>query len=176
MKKSFSFLALLGLIIPLNACEEPIKINNSPIPELELKRYLGSWYEIARFDHVFERGRDNCTAFYSLNDDGTIRVENTGWKGDKKSVSIGKAKTTPIPALLRVSFFGPFYGDYRVMMLDNDYTVALVGGSSDKYLWILSRTPELTDTVKQSVLAEAQRRGYNTTQLIWVDQSKHIQQ
>lgn len=176
MKKSFLLLALFGIMLSLNACEDPIKVNNTPIAGLELNRYLGSWYEIARFDHSFERGRDNCTAFYSMNEDGTVRVENSGWKGDKKVTSLGKAKTTPIPALLRVSFFEPFYGDYRVMMLDADYTVALVGGSSEKYLWILSRTPELTEATKQAVLTEAQNRGYNTTQLIWVNQSKHIQQ
>ncbi|MCQ2341153.1 MAG: lipocalin family protein [Paludibacteraceae bacterium] len=175
MKKSFSFFALLGMLIPLSACEKSNNVNNTPIASVDLDRYLGFWYEIARFDHSFERNRDNCTAFYTLNTDGTIRVENKGWKGDNEKVSIGKAKTTDTPALLRVSFFGPFYSDYRILMLDADYTVALVGSKSDKYLWILSRTPMLDGIKTQAVLNEAQQRGYNTSKLIWVDQSKNMQ-
>lgn len=174
MKKTFSFCALLGLLIPLSACESN-QVNNTPVSALDLNRYLGSWYEIARFNHSFERGRDNCTAFYSLNDDGTIRVENTGWKDGKQKVSIGKAKTTSTPGLLRVSFFGPFYGDYRVLMIDDAYSVALIGGSNDKYLWILSRTPEIIYATQQAIVQEAQQRGYDTSKLIWVDQSKNIQ-
>lgn len=174
MKKSFSFLALLGMLIPLNACGNRVSVNNTPVAKLDLNRYLGSWYEIARFDHSFERGRDNCTAYYSLNGDGSIRVENMGWKGDKKRVNVGRAKTTSVPALLRVSFFGPFYGDYRVMMLADDYSVALIGGSTDEYLWILSRTPTLSEATKNAVLTEAAHRGYDTTKLIWVDQSRYI--
>lgn len=164
-------LMICGAFAPLCACSSDNPINNEPVQEMDLNRYLGSWYELARFDHSFERGLYACTANYSMNDDGTIKVLNSGLKDGKTKVSEGKAKTTGTVGLLRVSFFGPFYSDYRVMMLADDYSYALVGSGSDKYLWILSRTPELSESIKQSILQEAVRRGYNINNLIWVDQS-----
>ena len=143
-------------------------VDNTPVEALELKRYLGSWYEIARFDHWFERGLEQTKALYTLREDGMIRVENTGIKNGETKQSIGKAKTTDQPALLRISFFGPFYGDYRILLIDKDYQYALVGGSSDAYLWIFSRTPKLEEDTRAIILAEAQRRGYDTSKLIWV--------
>lgn len=174
MKKTslFSNLVLMicGLFAPLCACSSN-QINNTPVKEFDLNRYLGNWYELARFDHSFERGLSACTANYSLRDDGMIKVINSGLKEGKTKVSEGKAKTTGTTGLLRVSFFGPFYSDYRVLMISEDYTYALVGSASDKYLWILSRTPELPDADIQLLLQEAVRRGYNINELIWVDQT-----
>lgn len=138
--------------------------------DLDLNRYLGEWFEIARFDHRFERGIEFCKASYSLREDGKIDVRNTGIKDGKPKEAKGKAKLTDTPALLRVSFFGPFYADYRVMLLDADYQYALIGSGSEDYLWILSRTPKLTEEVKVIILAEAKRRGYDTEKLIWVKQ------
>lgn len=166
---------LCGLCVPLCACSNE-NLNNTPVPELNLDRYLGTWYELARFDHSFERDLIACTANYSPNTDGTIKVLNSGIKNGKTKVSEGKAKTTDVPGLLRVSFFGPFYSDYRVLMLSTDYTYALVGSSSDKYLWILSRTPILPDSIIQSILQEATDRGYDVSQLIWVDQTANLKQ
>jgi apolipoprotein D and lipocalin family protein len=140
------------------------------VKDLDQSRYLGGWYEIARFDHRFERGLEESKALYTLREDGKIDVTNTGVKNGQPKVAQGKARTTDNPALLRVSFFGPFYADYRVMMLDPDYQYALVGGKSAKYLWILSRTPQLEESVKQAILAEATRRGYDVSKLIWVKQ------
>ena len=80
----------------------------------------------------------------------------------------GKAKLTKTPALLRVSFFGPFYADYRIMLLDKDYRYALIGSGSDDYLWILSRSPRLTENQRKTILNEARRRGYDISKLIWV--------
>lgn len=105
--------------------------------------------------------------------DNTIKVTNRGMKEGKWKTSVGKAKLTEIPGVLRVSFFGPFYSDYRIMMLDSDYTYALVGGSSDDYLWILSRTPQLQKDASDKILQEARRRGYDVEKLIWVEQSKN---
>ncbi|MCQ2312243.1 MAG: lipocalin family protein [Paludibacteraceae bacterium] len=173
-KKCGKLMAFIAMLFPFAACTNALTVDNTPIPSIDLDRYLGKWYEIARFDHRFEKGLDNCTATYSYNDDGTVRVTNNGWTGDEWKESIGKAKTTATPALLRVSFFGPFYSDYRVLMVDEGYSVALVGGSNDKYLWILARQPQLDSVVLNSVLKEAQRRGYNTNNLIWVDQSYNI--
>lgn len=164
-------LMITGICLPLCACSGNDMFNKTPVAQLDLNRYLGDWYELARFDHSFERGLTACTANYSLKDDGTIRVLNSGLKDGKTKVSEGKAKTTGTVGLLRVSFFGPFYSDYRVLMLSDDYSYALVGSGTDKYLWILSRTPTLPDSDIQLLLQEAVRRGYNINDLIWVDQS-----
>ena len=159
-----AFLALVA------GCVSVPKVDNAPVVALDLNRYLGEWYEIARFDHSFERGVEQAKANYSLKDDGTIEVVNSGIKNGKPKTAIGKGKRTDTPALLRVSFFGPFYADYRVMMIDADYTYALVGSGGAGYLWILSRTPKLADDAKSELLAEAKRRGYDTDKLIWVKQ------
>ena len=154
----------------LAGCVSGPKVDNTPVAALDLNRYLGEWYEIARFDHSFERGVEQAKANYTLNEDGTIKVVNSGIKDGKPKTAIGKGKRTDTPALLRVSFFGPFYADYRVMLIDKDYTRALVGSSSADYLWLLSRSPELSETAKSELLSEAKRRGYDTGKLIWVKQ------
>ena len=151
-------------------CVSVPKVDNAPVSAFDLNRYLGEWYEIARFDHSFERGVEQAKANYTQNADGTIKVLNSGIKDSKPKTAIGKGKTTDTPGLLRVSFFGPFYADYRVMLIDKDYTYALVGSGSADYLWILSRTSGLPETAKSELLAEAQRRGYVTDKLIWVKQ------
>lgn len=146
------------------------KVDNSTVKTLDLGRYLGTWYEIARFDHSFERGLSYAKAQYSINSDGTVLVNNSGIKNGKYKMSTGKAKITDTAGLLRVSFFWPFYSDYRVMMLSDDYNYALVGSGSSKYLWILSRTPKVPADVLQQILNVATERGYDTSKLIWVDQ------
>lgn len=165
-------LAICGMFLPLCACSTNDMLNTTPVTEFDLNRYLGDWYELARFDHSFERGMTACTANYSLKEDGTVRVLNSGLKDGKTKVSEGKAKTTGTIGLLRVSFFGPFYSDYRVLMLAPDYSYSLVGGDGDDYLWILSRTPHLEKSVCARILREARRRGYDTDKLIWVKQSE----
>jgi lipocalin len=153
------------------ACDAADKVDNSTVKSVDLNRYLGSWFEIAKYDHYFERDLDYAMARYTLRDDGKIDVLNTGIKDGRAKDAKGIAKTTDVPGLLRVSFFGPFFGDYRIMMLDEDYQYVLVGGSTDKYLWILARTPQLDDATLSLILAEADRRGYDTSKLIWVKQS-----
>lgn len=163
-------------MFPVLAAAQP-SFDNSTIPYFDLSRYLGTWYEIARFDHSFERGMDNVVAEYQLRDDGHVRVINSGWKGGKYKWAEGKAKQPDPagdPANLKVTFFLFFYNPYRVMMLDDDYQVSLVGSKDPKYLWILSRTPELSQDVLDVVLAEAEARGYDISDLIWVDQTKNI--
>ena len=142
-----------------------------------MSRYLGTWYEVARFDHSFERGMQNVSAEYVLRDDGMIAVFNSGWKDGKYKVAEGKAKQpdpTGDPAALKVSFFLFFFSDYDVLMLDDNYQIALVGSKGKDYLWILSRTPFVEDAVLGPVLEEAERRGYDTSGLIWVDQAMNI--
>lgn len=151
-----------------------LTVDNSVVRELDLNRFLGSWFEVARFDHFFERGMSQTKANYVLRDDGNtdvINVINTGIKDGKPKTAKGKAKLTDNPTLFRVSFFGPFYSDYRIMLLDADYRYMLIGSGSDTYLWILSRTPQLSDSDRATILTEAQRRGYDTDKLIWVKQN-----
>ena len=148
------------------------KVDNSTVASLDPERYLGKWYEIARFDHSFERGLDFATAEYLVTDDcDKIKVINRGVKNGELKTSEGKARFTDTPGLLRVSFFGPFYSDYRVMMLSDDYSYVLVGSKSGKYLWILSRTKQLPIGAQSRILDEAVSRGYNVEDLIWVKHS-----
>ena len=161
---------IVALAVALAGCVSGPKVDNAPVAALDLNRYLGEWYEIARFDHSFERGVEHSKANYTQNADGTIKVVNSGIKGSKPKTAIGKGKATDTPGLLRVSFFGPFYADYRVMLIDKDYSHALVGSGSADYLWILSRTSALSETAKSELLSEAKRRGYDTGKLIWVEQ------
>lgn len=176
MKRLIS-LALAALSLPWLSMAQDTQYNNSPISDFNLGRYLGTWYEIARFDHSFERGLENVMAEYTLRDDGMVDVRNSGWKDGKYKVAEGKARQPDPagdPAHLEVSFFLFFYSDYNILMLDDDYQVALVGSKSPKYLWILSRTPEVSDSVLDQVLEEASGRGYDIDKLIWVDQSENI--
>ena len=143
------------------------------VKELDLDKYLGTWYEIARFDHRFERNLEGVTATYSMRDDGKIKVLNQGYKNGldgELQRAVGKAKTTSDPGKLKVSFFWFFYSDYLIMELDPDYRWVLIGSSSPKYLWILSRTPQLDKATTERILSKAVSRGYDTSKLIWVKQ------
>lgn len=166
--KKFFLVAILASIF--TGCDSSPKVDNSTVKTVDLNRYVGSWFEIAKFDHTFERGMDYAMANYTLRNDGKIDVLNTGIKDGRAKDAKGIAKTIGVPGLLKVSFFGPFFGDYRIMMLDENYQYVLVGGSTHKYLWILSRTPQLEEATKTLILAEAERRGYDTSKLIWVKQ------
>lgn len=168
--------AIIAGALPLSACSKDY--DNSTVSEFDLSRYLGEWYEIARYDHSFERGMDNTMAEYILQDDGKVVVLNTGWKNGKFKIAEGKAKyPDPMgePGALKVSFFLFFYSEYNVMMVDEDYQISLVGSKSDNYLWILSRTPIPDPDLLDFVLEEAVDRGYDITKLIWVDQSRNIE-
>jgi lipocalin len=145
-------------------------VDLTPLANVDLPRYIGQWYEIARFDHWFERGMTHTKASYTTREDGDIQVVNTGLKDGKIKTSTGKAKRTDQHGLLRVSFFWPFYGDYRILWLDDDCQLALVGGGDSDYLWILARTPAINEESKNIILSEARRRGYDTENLIRVEQ------
>lgn len=175
MKRSKILFLILSVVI-FHACHaEGKNMNKSTINEFELTRYLGTWYEIARFDHRFERGLQGVTATYSMRDDGKIKVLNQGFNNTlegKLSVAEGKAKTTGESGKLKVSFFWIFYADYLILELDENYKWALIGSSSDKYLWILSRTPQLDEETKNHILKKARSRGYDISKLIWVEQKQ----
>lgn len=154
------------------SCKAQNTINTTTVKSVDVERYMGRWYELARYDHSFERDLEYCQAQYTLLDTGKIRVENSGIdsKNDKHKLSVGKAKLGDMPGQLRVSFFLFFYSDYNILALDDNYEWALIGSKSPKYLWILSRTPQLPQSVMDGILAMARQRGYDTSKLIMVKQ------
>ncbi|AKK74941.1 lipocalin family protein [Chryseobacterium gallinarum] len=168
-------LGALGLVI-FSSYSVGIPRGAVAVKNFDIKKYLGKWYEIARFDYRFEKNMDNVTAEYSENSNGTVQVKNKGYDYVKKvwNTSIGEAKFVkdPTEARLKVSFFKPFWAGYNVIDIDDEYQYALVVGSSLKYLWILSRTTVLPESIRQRFLEKARKIGYNTDELIWV---KHNQ-
>jgi apolipoprotein D and lipocalin family protein len=139
----------------------------------DVQRYLGTWYEIARLDHSFERGLINITATYRLNEDGSLRVVNRGFDYKlnrwKEAEGLGYFVSRSDIGRLRVSFFGPFYGGYNILEIDeHNYSYALVCGNSRSYLWILAREPELPERVMNSITQKAKDLGFDTDALIYV--------
>jgi len=168
---------LLIVILVLFSCKtQKSMIDKTVVKELDIERYLGTWYEIARYDHSFESGLVGVTADYSMRKDGKIKVVNSGYKNNldgKFSQAIGKAKipNQEITSKLKVSFFWFFYADYFVLEIDNDYKWAVIGSSSDKYLWILSRTPKIKEELYYNLLKKISDRGYDVNKLIKVVQN-----
>lgn len=147
------------------------EVDNRVIQSLDVDRYMGKWYEIARFNHSFERDMDSVTAEYVKNPNGTIQVINRGYKATKGyTVAKGKAKTTAEPGVLKVSFFWIFYAQYRILELDDEYQYALIGSNSSNYLWILSRVPVMEKEQLERLLEKARKRGYDTSKLIYPKQ------
>ena len=171
MKKGY-LLTLMAMVVAIGCNAQDEMIDRRTVTDFDLKRYMGRWYELARYDHRFERNMVQCEAFYTLHPDGKVEVRNTGLDTTtgKPHTSIGKAKAGKHTGQLRVSFFLFFYSDYNILALGPDYDWALVGSHSPKYLWILSRTPSLPQTTLDHILNIARHRGYDTTQLIWVEQ------
>lgn len=148
-------------------------MNTTTVSNLDVNRFMGSWYEIARYEHSFEKGMTHVKANYSLLPDGTIRVLNSGMKNGKKKEIEGKArkkKGSNSNSKLEVSFFLWFYSDYFVFELDDNYQYAVIGSSSDKFLWILSRTPQLPQSTINDLLIKIKKRGYDTSKLYFVPQ------
>lgn len=170
------FLLAVAAAFLLSACSSPTPPDGVQVVQnFDAQRYLGKWYEIARFDHPFESGLEQVTATYSLRDDGGLNVINRGYNPDRGmwQQSTGEAYFTGTPrtAALKVSFFGPFYGGYNVIALDDNYRYALVCGPDRDYLWILSRTPSLPANVKQQMLEIASRQGFAVEKLLWIKQA-----
>lgn len=159
------------LLLLLTSCTSvPDKV--TPVSPFELERYLGTWHEIARLDHSFERGLTQVTAEYRLRDDGGISVINRGYDAKKErwETATGKAYFVGDSNIgrLKVSFFGPFYGGYNIAKLDKDYQIALVVGPNLDYAWLLARKPQLSAAECAPYLAEAERIGIALDQLIWL--------
>jgi len=144
-----------------------------PVKKFDISRYLGTWYEIARLEHSFERGLSDITASYSLRDDGGINVVNRGCDARTGEWRSAQGRAYPVKAsdtgYLKVSFFGPFYGSYVVFDLDEiGYQYSFVTGPNRSYLWLLSRTPQVKDKVLTKFIGEASELGFNTDKLIFV--------
>jgi len=163
-------IALSGiLILFLSACatagppQAPLQV----VPQVDLARYLGTWYEIASFPQYFQKGCTGSRAEYRLRDDGDIEVLNSCLRDGKTDTAKGKAwvvdKTTN--AKLKVSFLWPFRGDYWIIDLGRDYEYAVVSAPSRKYLWILSRTPKMEETTYREIVGRLQDRGFDLAKL-----------
>ena len=176
---SFSRSAILALLfaLTLSACSTAPPDGLRPVTSFDLNRYLGQWYEIARLDHSFERGMSDVGAIYQLQDDGSVKVINRGYDTQRqawkeaigRALFIGDSQT----ASLKVSFFGPFYGGYHVIALDQEnYRWSLVAGPDRDYLWILARDKTLPGEVREQLLSQAKALGFATDKLIWVEQKR----
>lgn len=140
------------------------------VTPFDTMRYLGRWYEIARLDFRHEKNLDNTTAHYSLNKDNSIKVVNQGWNYVKQEWEVAEGKAKPRKkntGALKVSFWGPFYDEYNVVEITNDYQYALVFGKNTDYMWILSREKTMPEIVRQYFVLKAQSFGYNTDKLVW---------
>jgi apolipoprotein D and lipocalin family protein len=147
-------------------------VGNAAVPQpaktLDLQRYLGRWYEIARYEQGFQKDCDSVTADYALRSDGKISVLNKCVKPDgKASDATGRAKVVDLTsnAKLKVSFFGPFYGDYWVLDHAEDYSWSIVGEPSGRYLWLLSREAKPGQANVDALIGRAKALGYDTAML-----------
>lgn len=183
MKALTYYLSLFLLSLCLTGClGQPKGI--TIVDNVDPSQYLGTWYEISRLDHSFERGLQRVTATYSMREDGGIKVINRGFDPEKNewNKAEGKAYFIDPPnqnglrtGKLKVSFFGPFYGAYNIIALDKPYyNYVMICGPNLDYLWIMSRTPQLTYPIKQELMSQAKALGFDTSKLIHVKQSHEI--
>lgn len=164
-----SIFMFLGMFL-LNGCSVKVPKDITPVKPFDLSHYLGDWYEIARIDNRFENGLSKVTANYSLRDDGGVKVINRGWdaSNNKWKESTGKAyfvNSTDTGAL-KVSFFGPFYGGYNIIKLDDSYQYSLVVGPDKDYLWVLSRTPAMPTELLNEYLSFAGEHGFDREKIL----------
>jgi len=149
----------------------------TPVSDFEMNKYLGKWYEIARLEHSFERGLDKVNAEYSLRDDGGVKVINRGYSSEDKVWSEAEGKAYFVNSKneghLKVSFFGPFYGSYIVFELDKEnYQYSFVSGNNRSYLWLLARTPTVSQDIIDRFIFRSKELGFDTDKLIYVEQSR----
>jgi apolipoprotein D and lipocalin family protein len=164
------FLIISNIMGIINSCST-IPKGVTPVQNFNQQKYLGQWYEIARMDFRFERNLSDVTAIYSLNTDGSIKVNNQGFDTIKRKwkQALGKAKfvSSSQIGMLKVSFFGPFYAGYNVVAIDSEYQYALVIGNKPAYMWILSRRTSIPEDIKNNFLKLAKEAGCNISLLVW---------
>lgn len=163
----------LFLFVVLSGCSR----HTTPlatVPHVDVKRYMGTWYEIARYEQFFERGCKDVNATYTLKDDNKIQVLNQCIKENEKlSIAQGSAYAVdPSNAKLKVTFFWPFYGNYWILMLGDKYEYAVIGDPSREYFWILSRTKKLDISTREKILSQMPAFGYLPSRLIWTEQQE----
>jgi apolipoprotein D and lipocalin family protein len=169
IKRLFS---MMLLTLSLGACTG-IPDGVQPVEKFSLDRYLGKWYEIARLDHSFERGLENISAEYSSRNDGGVKVVNQGYSEENKEWERAEGKAFFVDSndqgYLKVSFFGPFYGSYIIFELDKEnYQYAFVSGPDSSYLWLLSRTPTISEDIVDKFIEKSKTLGFDTDKLIYV--------
>ena len=174
--KQLLYTLILSMTLLLIGCSDKKPEKVTAVENFKLNEYLGTWYEIARLEHRFEKGMEAITATYSMRDDGGVKVLNKGYKTKEKEWSEAEGKAYfvegPDKGFLKVSFFGPFYGSYIVM--ETDYkTYTMISGPDLSYFWILSRKPTLDDETLKILLSKAYDAGFDTSKLIYPDQSKN---
>lgn len=143
------------------------------VAELDLERYMGTWYEVARLPNSFEKGLECITATYKLQPNGKVAVINRGKKANGAVSQVQGVAWVPDksePGKLKVRFFWPFAGKYWIVHIDANYRFALVGEPKRKYFWILSRTPELDKDTLQELTRIAEQKGFDANKLIYVNQ------
>ena len=168
------FVAALNALCWLAGCTT-IPGGLQAVQGFQLQRYLGKWYEIARLDHSFERDLDHVTAEYALRDGGGVTVINRGFdakKGEwRQAEGVARFTEGADVGSLKVSFFGPFWGGYHIIALDQqNYRYAMVSGPSRSFLWILSRDKTLDDKTLADLIGQATKWGFDTKKLIFVKQ------
>jgi apolipoprotein D and lipocalin family protein len=139
--------------------------------KVDIEKYLGEWFEIARIKNAFQSNMTNVKAQYTLNTDNSIQVINSGVIHTVVMEIIGTAITTEEDNLLKVSFFPNIYSDYKILYVDEDYQYAVVGGENKNYLWILSRTPHIDDIVLYKLIDIAKDNEYEINKLILTEQN-----
>ncbi len=167
-KRNLIFILLMAPLFPFCSSEkQALKV----VDEVNLEKYTGMWYEIARLPNRFEKGLKCVTATYQLREDGKITVINKGHKIDnpqqaEKVEGWAKVPNPEEPGKLKVTFFWPFFGKYWIIDLDVDYHYALVGSPSRKYLWVLAREKALKEATYKKLLKTAEEKGFDTAKLI----------
>ena len=165
------FLSLFGLVL-FTGCtthQAPLKT----VEQVDVQKYMGTWYEIACYEQFFEKGCKDVNATYSIKNDGKIQVLNQCVKEDGKlTQAIGSAYAIDASnSKLKVTFFWPFYGNYWIVMLGSQYEYVVIGEPSREYFWILSRTKELDTSTRNKILSQMPSLGYDQSQLIWTKQT-----
>ncbi len=167
------FIVISLIWVYVSACNQEESTKNLvAVENFDLDKYLGDWYEIARLPHVFEKNMEYVKATYSLNSDGTVKVQNSGMKNGKAKSIVGIAKFKGAENIgdLQVSFFRPFWGQYKIIYLSEDYSLAIVTSSTKDYLWLLARTPEIDEKLIDEFLKKAETWGFDTEKIIFVKQ------
>lgn len=170
------FIIIISIL--LGSCTS-IPSDIKPVEKFELQRYLGTWYEIARLDHSFERGLSRVSAHYEMNEKGAVTVTNRGFNQiqDRWDEAQGKAALVDdaLTGHLKVSFFGPFFGSYVIFELDHiDYQYAFVTSYNKDFLWFLARTPMVDQAVIQRFEELVSLYNFDQQAIIWVDQSRAV--